>query len=316
MTPPTVQETLAVSAAVSAAMQSGLLLALVDRPGEARELAARTNVDARAAGLVLELLSTTDLVVKREDGTFGAGDELAKLCASAPLGPGTPFRLFGHVGAFLADGAPISVMRDAVERESTYRDVVDALARMFAPIARELAGRLERAPSHVLDIGCGSGVWSLSIAEQFPSARVTGLDLPAVASRFVARAGSLGLADRTATIAGDVHEVELAPRAYDLVVVANVLRIEDEARACAIATRAADASSREVLVVDALAEGDDARRRARATYALNLALRSRDGAVHPRERIEAWLGAAGMRLARVIPFADPSIPNAALLFSR
>ena len=308
-------ELLGTSAAINAALRSGLIARVVERGGTAPDLAGRTNTDPRTTRLVLDVLATVG-IVDREGEVFSPSADLVGLSETAPLGIDGLAMIFGHVPEMLQTGKPISVMSDAREREERYRDVVDRLAKMNAAQAELLAGALERAPSRILDIGCGSGVWSLAVAQRFPKAEVTGLDLPAVVRRFEARAKMLGLDSRAHAIGADVHEGSPVPAAsVDLVFVANVLRIEDETRARAIVARAAEASSREVIIVDALAEGTPDRERARAVYTLHLALRSRDGNVHTRRQIASWFAEHGFQQRAVIDFEESS-PAAALVFER
>jgi 2-polyprenyl-3-methyl-5-hydroxy-6-metoxy-1,4-benzoquinol methylase len=186
---------------------------------------------------------------------------------------------------------------------------------LAAPAAADIAQKLTREPSSVLDIGCGSGVWSLSIASRFAGTRVTGLDLPAVLDAFRARATEQKLADRIDTIAGDVHEVAI-PRAFDLVVIANVLRIENEERARHIVQRAMEGlrPGGQLLVIDALASGSPEREQARAVYGLHLTMRTEKGRVYSPAEITAWMTSAGLRDVTAIDL-DPKLagPNGALI---
>ena len=308
-------ELLGTSSAIAAALRSGLLARVLERAGSAADLAGRTNTDPRTTRLVLDVLATMG-IVDREGDVFSPTAEFVGLSETSPLGIDGLAMIFGHIPEMLQTGKPISVMSEAREREERYRDVVDRLAKMSEVQAKLLAGSLERAPSRILDIGCGSGVWSLAVAQRFPEAEVTGLDLPAVVRRFEARAKMLGLDARAHAIGADVHEgTPVAANSFDLVFVANVLRIEDETRARAIVARAAEASSREVIIVDALAEGSPARERARAVYTLHLALRSRDGNVYARDQIASWFAEHGFRRRVVIDFEESS-PAAALVFER
>ena len=51
---------------------------------------------------------------------------------------------------------------------------------MFESAAAELAGKLPGCPERVLDVGAGSGVWSLAMAERHDETCVVALDLPAL----------------------------------------------------------------------------------------------------------------------------------------
>jgi ubiquinone/menaquinone biosynthesis C-methylase UbiE len=283
-----IQDMFGFTAALSASAQSGLLQGLLDNaPRSAAEHAEASSLDPRATALVLDVLVAYGVAVRAGD-MVGPSQELVQFVARAPGGLAQTIAMWSHVPEFLRSGTPFIKMDAA--REATYSTVVAALGRMFAPPAATLAGLLHRIPRRVLDIGCGSGVWSLAIGAVHRDARITGLDLPAVLEAFRARASELGLADRVDAIAGDVHEISI-PRSFDLVVIANVLRIESPERARAIVLRAAHAlePGGQLLIIDALGGGTPIREQARSAYALHLGMRTEHGRVYSRATIAEWL---------------------------
>ena len=72
----------------------------------------------------------------------------------------------------------------------------------------------------VLDVGCGIGSLSLTIADAFPSARVTGID-PSAA--FVADAQKRGRDDRVQFMVGDAQALQFADATFDKTVSQLVL---------------------------------------------------------------------------------------------
>jgi hypothetical protein len=159
------------AASLTAAAQSGLLLALHGGTHTAADLARTCALDPRATERVLDVLVAYGFAVRAGDA-FAASRAFSELLANSPGGPSNTLGMWMHVPTFLKSGAPY--MRMDASREATYANVVAALGKLFTASATELAGKLERAPRHVLDIGCGSGVWGLAIAQQVPGARVTG----------------------------------------------------------------------------------------------------------------------------------------------
>lgn len=299
------QNLFGVSAALDAAARSGLLAALAERTETAAGFADSVAVDARAAARVLDVLVAFGVAV-RDGDRYAAAPALSEFATTAPLGMAQISMLWGHTPKFLATGEPAMRMDEgADERGALYANVVASLGRMFTPAAKLLASKIERAPERILDIGCGSGVWSLAIAERFGGAKVTGLDLPAVVPAFLARAEDLGLSERATTLPGDVHEVAIPTSAFDLVVVANVLRIEEPARAERIVQRAASAlgPAGALVVVDAISDGTEEGEQALAVYALHLAMRTSRGRVYSASQIQAWMAAAGLPHSKVIPLA-------------
>lgn len=287
-----INDVLGYTAALSAAVSTGLLAQLIEgAPRTPAELAAAANTSPRATALVLDVLVAYELALREGERVTAA--PALRAIGDAPGGIHRALAMWGYTGQFLKTGDPF-IRMDAA-REETYSQVVIGLGKLFAASAKHLVERIGITPRNVLDIGCGSGVWGLSFAEAHPAARVTGQDLPAVLESFRAFAQERGLADRIATIPGDIHQTTL-PRAFDLVIVANVLRIEAPERAREIVRRAAGAlePNGALVIVDALAGGTPVREQARAVYALHLGMRTDHGRVYSRDEITGWIAACGL----------------------
>lgn len=317
-----VESTLSLAVALRAALDTGLLLALVEAKRSPAEHATALGLDARATAVVLDVLVTGGIAA-RDGDAVGASAEVLAWTRVMPIHVEQALALWGHTTEFLKTGRPF--LRMDGEDKTHYANVVAGLGRMAAEGARGFAARapLDPSPRRILDIGCGSGVWSLALAERYRDAHVTGLDRPAVLEAFRARAAEHGLADRIATIAGDVHEVAI-PREFDTVVIANVLRIETPDRARRIVERAAGAlvpggapgQCGTLIVIDALAGGTPDSERARASYALHLAMRTERGGVHAPDTVIGWMTAAGITGCERVAVDSPGAVGAIVGRSR
>src|SRR5215472_13795211 len=294
-------------AAVVAAYQSHLLQALLNGSATPARYAEELGLDPTATERILDVLAQVG-VADCEHGSYTASTALWQLDAQLLGGLDAIGALWSQVPAFLAHGERLMLMDGPpAVREAAYSGIVSGLAKLFAEAPRQLAATLAGSPAQILDVGAGSGIWSLAMAELHPHARVTALDLPDVLAAFRRQAEQLGLADRILTLAGDFHHVELPPQHFNRVVLANVLHLEPPDRAAALIRRVASTlvSGGDLVIVEMLGDGTAAGERARAIYALHLALRTRQGKVHPLSELQAWVEQAGLLPGEVMQLSTP-----------
>lgn len=306
----------AAGAATWAALETGLLEALLDDPPcAAPELAWALELDPAMVERVLQVLAAAGLAVRTRGGAgWRAGPALAALATHDPAFVRTELEVWRHLPAALRTGEPLSDAGTLGERERTYARIADDLAVLAREPARRLAGALGSVRGPILDAGCGAGVWSLALARRNAGVRVVGVDLPAVVRRFLARARELGMEDRVEARAGDLHEAELEAGGYGLVVAANVLRLEAPVRARSLLSRLAEAVAPggSLLVVDALPGDARAARTVHAAYRLHLALRTPDGDTLDPCDLAAWLRAEGLVRVERIGLGEGALHGAVL----
>ncbi|HZD87326.1 MAG TPA: class I SAM-dependent methyltransferase [Gaiellaceae bacterium] len=83
-------------------------------------------------------------------------------------------------------------------------------------------------PRRALDLGTGTGVAAKAVAERFPEAEVTGLDLSAAMLEEAERRLPAELADRIRFVAGDASELPFEDDACQLVTLMNMIPFFDE----------------------------------------------------------------------------------------
>jgi ubiquinone/menaquinone biosynthesis C-methylase UbiE len=93
------------------------------------------------------------------------------------------------------------------------------LTGLYRAIAIDLSGSLARQPGpRIVDIGAGPGGLAVALAEQFPDARITIVDIDtAMATLAAARAAREGIDDQVHISVGDVAAIPLADASVDLV---------------------------------------------------------------------------------------------------
>lgn len=94
--------------------------------------------------------------------------------------------------------------------------------------ALELALEDVPSPRRVLDLGTGTGVVALALAERYPAAEVVGIDLSPAMIEEARRKLSPELAGRVAFEVGDASALSSPDGDFDLVVLSNMIPFVDE----------------------------------------------------------------------------------------
>ena len=295
------------AATLVAAYQGNLLQALLNGYATPSMYAEELGLDPTATERVLEVLTSLG-IADCNQGRYGASAALKDLDALGPGGVDGFGALWNQVPAFLVRGERYANMDGPPDaREAVYSGVVSKLALVFAHGARQLATKLPGHPAHILDVGAGAGIWSLAMAQRHAETRVTALDFPKVLQAFRIQAEHMGLSDRIGLLPGNFHSVAIPEDRFDRIVLANVLHLEPPEQAAALIGRVATALVRggDLVIVDVLGDGTPVGERAQAIYALHLALRTREGKVHPLSDLQAWVEQAGLVPEGVIELGTP-----------
>lgn len=148
----------------------------------------------------------------------------------------------------------------------------------------------ERAGRRILDLGCGSAVWSCAMAFADPTATVTIVDTPARLAAARRTIDSIGLGDRFEVREGEPQEISLEEQAYDMVVLAGRLSSASPERDAEVFRRI-EASLRpggEVAVID-LFRGPGTPNLTESVEALRLALSTPEGHIRDAGEVRKLL---------------------------
>ncbi len=243
---------------VAGIVRAGVALGVFDRIAagdrEAAAIAAAVDADVRGTRILLDALTAVGLL-ERADGY-----RLAPT-ADAFLVTGRDSYLGGMVDILAGPWAWTGFPRlaEAVRHGTSLADEVwetpghefwetfspSSVGAVAGPGAQALAELIEpwaaaRESLDILDVACGSGLFSLTQAARHPRAHATLLDSQEVLDLAKERIDRLELADRTGFIAGDAFEVPLAGP-YDLVVVSHLFHHFSEERCAELLSRLAPA---------------------------------------------------------------------------
>lgn len=168
-------------------------------------------------------------------------------------------------------------------------------AAMEAAEVLDFGNHASDATVEILDLGCGSAVWTSAMAYRDASSKITAVDLPAALEAAQSTADSIGLGDRFQAVAADPCKAELEEAAYDWVVVAQRISAMGEQRGEQYLSRAAKflKPNGRLVVID-LVEIGDKPTLADRVESLRLKLSTTQGETLTPEGLQGHLKAAGL----------------------
>jgi hypothetical protein len=301
-----------------AADELGMLPSLEDEPGTVDELSERLSLNPRAVGAVLPMLASLGFLVPR-GGRYHLTDEARDF-----LLPGSPFYWGGLFEAQrpsypmaerlrqrLTTPDPKEAIPEPVERSNPNRGGSDSWASgdislegarsgarymqsVSAAVAIGLAKDRGFASSRrLLDVGGGSGCFSIALAQRHSNLRCTVLDLPTACQVALEYVKAAGMDERVDTIALDMFR-QSWPDGYDAILFSNVLHDWRVGTCTVLARRAFEAlpSGGTINVHELLLDDDGSGSRYAASLSVMMVLGTQ-GQQFTFKQLESILGEAG-----------------------
>ena len=283
---------------VRAAVDLGILEALAEGQKTAAQLAESLGLNADATDRLMRVLAGTELVDK-----YGDDYALSNIARLIPK----PFMDFGdHYWQYLAShvrsGASLVEDDTIPHTEADFRATQAHKEWMLTPAALDVARVLSMGESrtgmNILQLGCGSAVFGVTLAHKDPLSTLTLVDTAANLKRAEQTIESVELGRDVTQIVGtwdDLSSCEgLEPRAYDLAIIANRIhwrspeQIEQLMKDLATYLKA----DGELAIID-IFPGNEEGDLARAEHELELALRTKAGQLHDPIQLRQSLDRSG-----------------------
>jgi hypothetical protein len=208
-------------------------------------------------------------------------------------------------GAAKDDDRAVFIFKDgldsAMHADDTARRFTLMLAGRAKNIAPVLAQRVDLSKaSCLLDIGGGTGLYSIAFLQRYPQLRAIILDSPAVLKVAAEFAESYGFADRLTCQAGDMFKDPL-PSDCDAMLLSNVLHDWDvpECRQLVAKAAAALPSGGRLLIHDAFLHDDLSGPLYPALFSVALMIMT-EGRNYSGAEYASWMRAAGLTPAQPI----------------
>jgi predicted O-methyltransferase YrrM len=179
----------------------------------AAALARKLGTDRRATTFLLDALAALGFLIKR-DGAYSVPEGVAALLSEQSRENILPMvrhlanslRRWAELARVVQTGGPAEVGPSVRGQAADQADFIAGMHNISKPIAAEVIDLLRPLKfRHVLDIGGGSGTWTMAFLGAVRRARATLFDLPAVIPMARERFAEAGLADRVTLVGGDFY---------------------------------------------------------------------------------------------------------------
>jgi (2Fe-2S) ferredoxin/predicted O-methyltransferase YrrM len=302
------------SRAILTALELDVFTALGDG-ATAAEAAARTGTDARAMEMLLHALASMGLVSKREDAFHNTPVTKRYFTAGSPDNAQPALMHTAHLwGRWSTLTDCVRAGTSVASRQAP--DFIGPWTQAFIAAmhrnATERAGWVVRAVGaaevrRMLDVGGGSGAYSIAFAKANPELTADILDLGEVTLIAQGHIERAGMADRVRVRAGDLR-VDKLGEGYDLVFVSAICHMLDENENRDLLGRCRDAlrPGGRIVVQEFILQADKTAPKSAALFALNMLVGTRAGSAYSEPEYAAWLAEAGFREIRRVRLPGPA----------
>ncbi|SDI19988.1 O-methyltransferase [Actinokineospora alba] len=296
-----------------AASELGLFEALGEGPADLDGLAARTGLPRRTARISADAMVAIGLLERHGDRYANSQVSAAFLAGATPADfrpllkfwDRLSYPVWADLAGALSRGRPA---RDISEIDDELVPLMSAgIAAATAAAGRALpeAAGLP-AGSRVLDIGGGTGSWSVALAATDPALTATVFETAEVARIAQQELRASEYSDRVDVLVGDVLVDDL-PRGFDAFLVANLVHYftPETNQSILRRIRAVAEPGARLLLADFWTDATHTRPLPAALMAGEFAIHVNDGDVYSVDEGTAWLRETGWRYLDHRPLAGP-----------
>ena len=278
----------------------------------AKQTAQTIHADPRATEMLLNVLVSLKLLDKKEGKFFNTAAAARFFCESsrdnARGGLMHTAQLWHRWSSLTERVRAGTSVETGSRKDSPVSDFIAAMDRN----ARERADAVVRATGvdgikRMLDLGGGSGAYSIAFARALPGLRSEILDRSDVLPLTQGYIREAGLADRIATRAGDMLSDPLGEN-YDLILASAICHMfsPEENRSLFRRVRHALGPKGKFIVQDFILEPDKTAPQFAALFSLNMLVGTRVGSSYSEPEYVSWLRDAGFAEVRRVRLPGPA----------
>jgi ubiquinone/menaquinone biosynthesis C-methylase UbiE len=299
------------SRAILTALELDVFTAIGDG-GTAQQIAGKIQAAVRATEMLLNALVSLRLLEKR-DSVYSNTAVAARFFAEGTSDSARTAQLH-----FANLWKRWSTLTEAVQAGTTtvpkadkgwVKSFIAAMDHIARGHARAVVQAVEvNGAKRMLDLGGGSGAFSIAFVKAAPGLHSEIIDAPEVLALAQDYVGKAGLAGRISTREGDMMSVPLEAGKYDLVLLAAICHMfsPEENQKLLERAYAALAPKGRLVISDFVLEADKTAPRFAALFALNMLVGTRAGSSYSEPEYDAWLKQAGFAETKRVRMPGPA----------
>jgi ubiquinone/menaquinone biosynthesis C-methylase UbiE len=305
---------------LEAAIRNKVFDTLDAGPKTVDEVAAATGASPRGLRAIMNALVGFEFLKTNGDGRYELTPESSTfLVTTKPTFFGgmvahTSRQLIPnwlHLTDVVATGKPATAVNQEGDGSAFFQELVSNIFPMSYGPAQALAAHLALGesgpPVRVLDLGAGSGVWGIAIAQSSPRVTVTAVDWPAVLPIAQKTAARFGLADRYNVVPGDLDTADFG-HDHNVITIGHILHSEGVDRSKKLLRKCFDALAPggTISIAEFLVNPERTGPSMGLIFAVNMLVNTDHGDTWSFEEIAGWLKEAGFVNPRLLEAPGPS----------
>ncbi len=291
------------------------LFTAVGEGASSDEVSKRAGTDPRGTEMLLNALVSMGLLVKHDrvfattpvTGRFfvaGKPDD----ARAATLHQATLWRTWSRLTEVVRTGT-VAAHQEMGERGDDWTvPFIAAMHRNATERSKAVVGAIGvEGVRRMLDVGGGSGAYSIAFARASAALEAVVFDLPTVVPIAEGHIRAAGLGDRVRARTGDLRTDDLGG-GFDLVFVSAICHMLDEDENAGLIARcfSALAPGGRIVIQEFILEADKTAPKSAALFSLNMLVGTKGGASYSEAEYGAWLSRAGFRDVRRVRVPGPT----------
>jgi hypothetical protein len=291
------------------AAELNLFTILQKAPLSAQGVADRIGCDVRALSMLLDAVAAMGLLIK-QNGRYQCDGATAHLLAEGS--PDSILPMVLHMASLgprwsrltdIAKGIPAAKEEFNFSRsDKELQAFIGAMHSIGTPLAKRIVAAVNPGASRALiDIGGGSGTYTIAFLRAAPEMKATLFDLPEVIEMARERLGHEGLLDRATLVAGSFYHDDF-PGGHDLALISAIIHSysPEENLELYKKTYGSLIPGGRILIRDHIMEPDRVHPKDGAIFAINMLVGTSGGSTYTYKEIEEGLTQAGFTKIRLL----------------